>query len=110
VREVAVELPHHAYTTVLTVLDRLARKGMVERTKDGRAHRYSATAPREVYTAELMSEALRGAPDSRAVLLKFAETVTPAEAEVLLAALGELSDLQQTSKVGDEPDVRKRAR
>ncbi len=29
-----------AYTTVMTVMDRLARKGMVEREKDGRAHRY----------------------------------------------------------------------
>ena len=28
-----------AYTTVLTVLDRLERKGMVRRRRDGRAHR-----------------------------------------------------------------------
>jgi predicted transcriptional regulator len=100
VREVAVELPHHAYTTVLTVLDRLARKGMVERTKDGRAHRYSATAPRDVYTAELMREALRGAPDSHAVLVKFAETVTASEAEVLRSALGGLLEPPTEKKPG----------
>ena len=32
-----------AYTTVLTVLDRLAKKGAVERTLDGRAWSYRAT-------------------------------------------------------------------
>jgi predicted transcriptional regulator len=102
VREVALELPHRAYTTVQTVLDRLTRKGMVERTKDGRAHRYAATAPRDVYTAELMREALRGVPDSHAVLVRFAETVTPSEAEVLRSALGELLELP-TDKKPDPP-------
>ncbi len=32
-----------AYTTVLTVMDRLARKGVVEREKRGHAHLYSAS-------------------------------------------------------------------
>ncbi len=31
-----------AYTTVMTVMDRLARKGVVERQKRGRAHLYRA--------------------------------------------------------------------
>jgi predicted transcriptional regulator len=87
VRQVAEELPSHAYTTVLTVLDRLQRKQMVRRTKDGRAHRYVAAASREAYTAELMMEALGGAPDRDAVLVRFAETVTVSEAEVLRQAL-----------------------
>lgn len=34
-----------AYTTILTVMDRLARKGMVERTKRGRAHVYTSAIP-----------------------------------------------------------------
>ncbi len=40
-------LPHRplAYTTVLTVMDRLARKGVVERRKRGRAHVYTAAVP-----------------------------------------------------------------
>ncbi len=87
VRQVAEELPTHAYTTVLTVLDRLQRKHMVERTKDGRAHRYTAAASREAYTAELMLEALGGATDRDAVLVRFAETVTVSEADVLRQAL-----------------------
>jgi predicted transcriptional regulator len=31
-----------AYTTVMTTLDRLFKKGLLERTEDGRAFRYSA--------------------------------------------------------------------
>jgi predicted transcriptional regulator len=87
VRQVAEELPGYAYTTVMTVLDRLHRKHMVERTKDGRAHRFAAVASRESYTAELMHEALGTAPDRHAVLVSFAQAVTPAEARVLRRAL-----------------------
>lgn len=56
VREVADELPDRepAYTTVLTVLDRLAKKGLVRRDRDGRAWRSAPAAPREKYVARLM--------------------------------------------------------
>jgi predicted transcriptional regulator len=87
VREVAGELPDHAYTTVLTVLDRLRHKQLVRRTKAGRAHRYAAVAGPEAYTVELMNEALDTAPDREAVLVRFAETVTSAESLVLREAL-----------------------
>jgi predicted transcriptional regulator len=90
VREVAAELPEHAYTTVLTVLDRLRRKRLVQRRKDGRAHRYFASASRESYMAELMHEALGTAPDREAVLVRFAETVSVDEAGVLRRALADL--------------------
>lgn len=36
-----------AYTTVMTVMDRLARKGVAERRKRGRAHVYTAAVPQE---------------------------------------------------------------
>ncbi len=36
-----------AYTTVMTVMDRLARKGVVEREKRGRAHLYRPTVAEE---------------------------------------------------------------
>jgi predicted transcriptional regulator len=93
VRQVAAELPNHAYTTVMTVLDRLYRKHMVQRTKVGRAHLFAASASRETYTAGLMHEALGGVPDRDAVLVSFARSVTPAEARVLRQAL---ADLQTT--------------
>jgi predicted transcriptional regulator len=77
-----------AYTTVQTVMEILHRKGWLVREKDGRAFRYSATATPEDYTARLMSEALEEAPDRSASLLRFVDTLDPAEAAELRAALG----------------------
>jgi predicted transcriptional regulator len=83
VREVSEDFPDHAYTTVLTVLDRLERKGMVRRIRGGRAHRYVPTGSREEYATALMREALRSTPDPNAALAFFAGSVSPEEAEVL---------------------------
>jgi predicted transcriptional regulator len=89
-REVADQLPDRAYTTVLTILERLRRKSLVERTADGRMHRFAAADTREAYRAELMMDAL-GEPTANrsAVLVRFAESVSPDEAEVLRQALSE---------------------
>jgi predicted transcriptional regulator len=88
-REVADQLPDRAYTTVLTILDRLRRKGLVERSTHGRTHRFAAADTREAYRAELMIDALGEGRDRSAVLARFAESVSPEEAEVLRRALGE---------------------
>jgi predicted transcriptional regulator len=40
-----------AYTTVQTVLDRLARKGLLRRERDGRRHVYTPVVSREAYLA-----------------------------------------------------------
>lgn len=77
-----------AYTTVMTVLDRLARKRMVTRTRDGRAYRYVAIHSRAELTAELMHEALSVERlDRTAALVHFADRVTPEEAAALQEAL-----------------------
>jgi predicted transcriptional regulator len=76
-----------AYTTVLTVLHRLERKRLVRRLREGRAHRYAPVASREAYVTQLMVEALGGVSDPGAVLVRFAETVSSEEAEVLRRAL-----------------------
>jgi predicted transcriptional regulator len=89
-REVAAALSGRrslAYTTVLTVLDRLERKGLVRRLRDGRAHHYAPMASRAAYVAELMLEALGSASDRDAVLMHFADQVSGEEAEVLRRAL-----------------------
>ena len=91
-RHVEECLPGYAYTTILTVLDRLHRKGLVRRAKDGRAFRYAAISSREEYTAQLMREALGAAADRDAVLVRFAETVSPTEAAVLREALSGQKD------------------
>ncbi|WP_018218537.1 BlaI/MecI/CopY family transcriptional regulator [Salinispora vitiensis] len=76
-----------AYTTVLTVLDRLAGKGMVRREREGRAWRYQAAASREAHIAQLMLDALDLGGSRDAALVRFARSVTGTEAEVLRAAL-----------------------
>ena len=52
-----------AYTTVMTVLDRLAKKGVVTQEKQDRAYRYAPAQSREEMTAALMLDALGGVPD-----------------------------------------------
>lgn len=79
--------PELAYTTVMTVLDRLTRKGLVRRERVGRAWHYRAASSREAYIAELMREALDRADDRDAALVHFARSVSPAEAAVLRASL-----------------------
>lgn len=64
-----------AYTTIMTVMDRLQKKRLLRRTKLGRAFVYEAVATREEHTAELVKRVLAGAQDRRAVLLGFVEAV-----------------------------------
>src|SRR5919112_493886 len=68
-----------ATTTVLTVLGRLERKGLVTRERDGRAHRYRAVGSREEYIAELMNDALDAAADRGAALARFVGSIPPEE-------------------------------
>jgi predicted transcriptional regulator len=72
-----------ATTTVLTVLGRLERKGLVVRARDGRAHRYHAAGTREDHIAALMRDALDGAPDRGAVLARFLGGMPPDEQATL---------------------------
>lgn len=79
-----------AYTTVMTVLDRLAKKGVVIQQRADRAYRYAAAQTREEMTAALMLDALRGTPDGPArdaALAHFVGQVGPAGAAALSAAL-----------------------
>lgn len=76
-----------AYTTVMTVLDNLHRKGWVRRELDGRAYLYTPAASREEETARALRDLLDGPGDTEAVLLYFARSVSEHESAVLLAAL-----------------------
>lgn len=89
VREVHTRLGRDlAYTTVMTVLDRLAKKGVVRRQRDGRAFRYEPAQTREELVAEVMLTALDGdGKDRSAALVAFAGRVSAEEAEVLRQAL-----------------------
>jgi len=73
-----------AYTTVMTVLDRLAKKGVVTQEKADRAYRYGPVQTREQMTAGLMLDALSAAPDQDAALAQFVGQLPP---EALAAAI-----------------------
>jgi predicted transcriptional regulator len=73
-----------AYTTVMTVLDRLAKKSVVIQEKTDRAYRYAPAQTREEMTAGLMLDALRATPDRDAALAHFVGRLSP---EALAAAI-----------------------
>lgn len=76
-----------AYTTVMTVLDNLHRKGWVRREMDGRAYLYRSAATREEETARALRDLLDSSGDPEAVLLHFARSVSERESTVLRDAL-----------------------
>jgi predicted transcriptional regulator len=80
-----------AYTTVMSTMDNLHRKGWLARERDGKAYRYTAVASREEYSARLMREALAEAGDTEAVLSHFVASMDGGQAEALRAVLGKLT-------------------
>jgi predicted transcriptional regulator len=88
VRDLRGDFPGAAYTTVMTTLDRLHRKGVLERVKSGRAFLYSPRFSREQLQAALAEDALRGilGPDAarlRPVLSMLVDAVSRQDREVL---------------------------
>ena len=108
VRQVHEALSEHrdlAYTTVMTVLQRLAKKHLVVQHRDDRAHRYAPMHGRDELVAGLMVDALDQASDTgsrQAALVHFVERVGADEAEALRRALAELEAKHGlTTSVGD---------
>lgn len=81
-----------AYTTVMTVLDRLAKKDLVSRERAGRAWRYRAASTRDALTAEVLQSSLAPlAPDDRkAALLHFLDNASAEDLDVLRAGLADV--------------------
>lgn len=76
-----------AYTTVQTVMDRLARKGLLLRRPEGKANAYYPVRSRADHTAATMQEVLDGAPDAHVALLHFVELIDEQQEHALRAAL-----------------------
>jgi predicted transcriptional regulator len=92
VREVVDDLRDErglAYTTVMTVMENLYRKGWLRRHRDGRAWQYEPTGSRSGYTAALMNDALATSADHRTALAHFALQISPHDAALLREALGQ---------------------
>ncbi|WP_158600490.1 BlaI/MecI/CopY family transcriptional regulator [Tessaracoccus antarcticus] len=79
-----------AYTTVMTVLDRLAKKNMVTRDRVDRAWQYLPADPQDVVAARDLAEALDGVPGNvRIEALRRFFAALPAEER---DALGTMTD------------------
>lgn len=92
VREVLEDLQRErtlAYTTVMTVMDNLHRKGVLTREKDGRAYLYRPAVTREQHTAAFMGDVLAGSANTTVTLLHFLEQMPPGEVLRLREALDE---------------------
>jgi predicted transcriptional regulator len=68
-----------AYTTVMTTLDRLYKKGLLERQRDGRAFRYAARTSREALAAGTLRrwlDRLLGRGPARPILASLVDAVS----------------------------------
>ena len=72
-----------AYTTAMTVLVRLWRKGRLQRRRRGRAYAYHATVSREEFAAGRMRELLGDAHDRPAALSHFIASLRPKDRDQL---------------------------
>jgi predicted transcriptional regulator len=91
VRDVLEELQRDraiAYTTVLSTMDNLYRKGHLTRVREGKAHRFHTVVSHAEHTAALMRQALDTDTDSEAVLAHFVGDMTDDELSRLQQVLG----------------------
>ena len=89
VRKVVAQSRPLAYTTVLTLLDRLARRGAVSRRKEGRGFRYQPTVARDKLRRMALRQFLEYHFDGSETKLKiFLEQPLETSAEPEALALG----------------------
>jgi predicted transcriptional regulator len=93
IREGLAERRPRAYTTIMTIMDRLARKGVVERRKVGRAYFYKANLSVDDARAQALGQVL--------------ENFFGGSREALLAQLGSSA---QTARPETNPGQALRAR
>ena len=104
VSQVQSQLPADpAYTTVMSTLARLAKKGALRQIRDGRAYRYELAAPAgsidDALTARQMRRLLGDGGDRAAVLARFVAELDEND-ERLLA---DLLDRARRPEAGDPP-------
>ena len=80
-----------AYTTVMTVMDNLRKKGWLQRTDHGRAYRYEPIVSGDEYSADVMRQGLAASSDPAAALMRFVGELSAEEASVLEEAYRRLA-------------------
>jgi predicted transcriptional regulator len=90
-----------AYTTVMTVMGNLERKGWLRRHADGRAYRYEPLVSAEEYSSGLMRQALEASTDRPAVLMHFIEELSADEARALEEAYRRLTSQPRSGGPAD---------
>jgi predicted transcriptional regulator len=88
VHDVLTEETPLAYTTVMTVMDRLWRKGFLERRPRGRAYEYVPVHTEAEHTAALMHELLSRTRDRRTALAHFVRGMRKGDEAELLRLTG----------------------
>ncbi len=83
-----------AYTTVMTVLTRLAEKGLASRERSGRGYAYAAITDDAELAARQMSKVLDAQENRAAVLARFVGALQPGDESVLADLL---------ARAGEEP-------
>ena len=104
VSQVQSQLPADpAYTTVMSTLARLAKKGALRQIRDGRAYRYELAAPAgsidDALTARQMRRLLGDGGDRAAVLARFVAELDENDERLLADLLGRT----RRPEAGDPP-------
>lgn len=89
-----------AYTTIMTIMGRLEKKGLLQRSPAGKAHIYRAALTKEEFGASILSGLLNGllADFTRPALSYFIKNLSPEDRK----ALDELDRLIQERKAAPE--------
>jgi predicted transcriptional regulator len=85
-----------AYTTVMSTMDNLFRKGWLLRDKVGLAYQYRPTMSREEHSAKLMRTVFESGGDSDLILNFFLEQIGDDESGKLREAFQRLSSGENT--------------
>lgn len=76
------------YSTVVTILTRMHTKQLLTRTQRGRAYAYAPVTDEPGFAARRMRSVLEERPDREAVLARFADGLSDADADLLRQLLG----------------------
>ncbi len=95
-----------AYTTVMTVMGNLRKKGWLRRHDEGRAYRYEPLVSAEEYSAGLMRQALAASTDRPAVLMHFLGELSAEETAALEDAYQRLARQRRSQVRASREDAK----